>query len=100
MPEIRLNNELYAMQSLVGMEVNFPMSRMDFDFATGITTQVLASEKAKAAKERGESKDLFEVSLDTDALAELGLQKGGVIPVEMCGNNNPVVSWGFAKKYR
>ena len=98
--EIRLNNEMYAMQSLVGMEVCFPMSRADFDSATGIATQVLASEKAKAAKERGESSGMFEVVLDTDALAELGLQKGDVIPVEMCGNNNPVVPWGFAKKYR
>ena len=71
--EIKLNNELYAMQSLVGMEVVFPMSRADCDSATGITTQVLASEKAKAAFERGEAKGMFEVVVDTDALAGIGL---------------------------
>ena len=100
MKEIRLNNELYAVQSLVGMEVIFPMSRADSDCAAGIPTPVLASEKAKAAYERGDSKGMFEVVLDTDALAEIGLQKGDVIPVEMHENSSPVVPWGFVKKYR
>ena len=97
---VTLNNESYSVQDLVGMEVIFPMSRADFDSATSITTQVLASAKAKEASERGDSKGMFEVVLDSDGLTEIGLQKGTVIPVEMRGNSKPVVPWGFVKKYK
>lgn len=97
---VTLNNESYSVQDLVGMEVIFPMSRADFDSATGITTQVLASAKAKEASERGDSKGMFEVVLDSDGLTEIGLQKGTIIPVEMRGNSKPVVPWGFVKKYK
>lgn len=97
---VTLNNESYSVQDLVGMEVIFPMSRADFDSATGIAVQVLASAKAKEANERGDSSGMFEVVLDTDSLAEIGLQKGAVIPAEMRGAGSPVVPWGFVKKYR
>ena len=82
------------------MEVVFPMSRADFDSATGIAVQVLASEKAKAASGSDNAKGMYEVVLDTDALEGIGLRKGDVIPAELRGGSAPVVPWGFVKKYK
>ena len=94
-----LNGNQYDAQELVGMEVIFPMSRSDFDDAEGITVAVLASAAAKEAAARGDAKGMFEVVLDADTLAEIGLQKGAVLPAKMRGAVAPVVPCGFAKKY-
>lgn len=88
------------MEDLVSAEVIFPMSGADFDSGKGLSVTVLASQKAKDAFEGGAGKGMLEVVMDSDALAQIGLNKGVILPVELHDGKQPAVPWGFAKKYR
>ena len=97
---VTLNGEQYAVQDLTAAEAIFPMSRSDFESGAGLTVALLASSKAKDAFDSGADKGMFEAVLDSDALAQIGLEKGTVLPIELRAGKQPSVPWGFAKRYR
>ena len=80
------------------IKVNLPVSYQDYLDGNGEGVWMQVGPEAKKAYDTDESGTLYTGYLDNDCLYYPELKPGDLLPIEMRGENRPVVPYAFLNK--